>query len=229
MNNKQLVNFFKKTSMIMYVGIILIILGGVFVFRRGFGTKAIGFTIMAIGAAIFIVGVSLRASEKDVLSCLAKKMDGMDYTYDTLAVNERRVLRNIKPEVTEYYDYEDGAMFKRAKDGTLISSQKTKSIIFIIKDALIVRTRTVSIFDENVKDRRIEIPFSAITDISVVREEKKLSFMNKTYDVTVDKLVVKYGNGYRFVTPVHADSKSKEIAERLNREIERLKEAAANE
>ena len=142
MSTKNNIRFFTKNNLLVYISIGIMALGGCFLFK--WWLIPIGCILLAVGAVLFIVFSAKRVSEKEIITCLERKLDGMDFSYDTLGVNERRVLRNIKPIVTEYYEYNDNVMVKRAKND-IISSQYTKSIVFFLTDALVIRTRNISL------------------------------------------------------------------------------------
>ena len=105
MNTKQNEKFFTKNNLLVYISIAIMVLGGACFFKRWL--IAIGCVILAIGAALFIVFSAKRVSEKEVRACLERKLEGMDYSFDTLGVNERRVIRTIAPLVTEYFEYDE--------------------------------------------------------------------------------------------------------------------------
>ena len=223
MNIKQNEKFFTKSNLLVYISIAIMVLGGACFFKRWL--IAIGCVILAIGAALFIVFSAKRVSEKEVRACLERKLEGMDYSFDTLGVNERRVIRTIAPLVTEYFEYDEGVMVKQTQNDYL-SSKYTKSIIFFLTDALVVRTRNISLISDDDKNRRIEIPYSQIKDISVVRETKNIHFLKKNFSITTDVLLIKYGTNFKFSTPLHVDIKSKDVAEKIVKTISEIKEKA---
>ena len=226
MNKKQHENYFLKNDIILYIGAAMLVIGAIILTvgkRRWIAPCCI---LMAIGVVVFIIGTTVRANEKEMRALLARKLDGFDLSLDTLAVNERRVLRDVKPEVVENFEYDDTAMLRKTKN-EIFSSKYTKTAFFPLTDAFIVRTRTVSLTSDEDKNRRIEMPYDTITEIRVIREEKKLNFNKQDYSITTDRLVIKYGNGYKFSTPLHVDVKSKELADRLikimNEQLEKTK------
>ncbi|MBQ9744785.1 MAG: hypothetical protein IJW19_06655 [Clostridia bacterium] len=226
MNKKQHENFFKKNDLILLIGAAMLVIGAILLTvgkRRWIAPCCI---LMAIGVVIFIIGTTIRVNEKEMRALLAKKLEGFDLSLDTLAVNERRVLRDAKTEVTESFEYDDTTMLRKTKND-IFSSKYTKTAIFPLTDAFIVRTRTVSLVSDEVKNRRIEMPYDSITELRVVREDKKLTFNKKEFNITTDHLVIRYSNGYKFSTPLHVDVKSKEIADRLlkimNEQLEKSK------
>ena len=219
MDKKQHENYFKRNDVLLLIGAAMLVIGAILVFvgkRRWLMPCCIG---MVIGAVLFIIGTTVRVSEKEILAYLTRQLEGFDLSYDTLAVHERRVLRNVQPIVVENYDYEQGDMLRRTKDG-VVSSRYMKTAIFTLTDAFIVRSRTVSLISGETKNKRIEIPFDSVDEIKVIREDKKLTFNNKEFDITTDKLLIRYGNGYKFVTPLHVDIKSSELQDKLLKVIE---------
>lgn len=214
MNKKQHENYFKRNDVLLIIGAAILVIGAVLVFvgkRRWLMPCCI---FMAIGAVIFIIGTTVRVSEKEILAYLTRQLEGFDLSFDTLAVHERRVIRNAQPIVVEHYDYEQGDMLRKTQNG-IVSSRYVKTAIFTLTDAFIVRSRSVSLISGEVKNKKIEIPYDSVEEIKVIREDKKLTFNNKEFDLTTDKLLIRYDNGYKFVTPLHVDIKSKDLEARL--------------
>lgn len=223
MNKRHNENYFKKTDIILYIGAVMLLAGGILLTvgkRRWVAPCCI---LMAIGAVVFIIGTTVRSNEKEMMAILAKKLEGMDMSFDTLGVPERRVLRDVKPIIIENYEYDETVMLRQGKNAT-ISSKYTKAFIFTLTDGFLVRTRTVSLISDEDRNKRIEIPFDSISDISVIREDKKLNFNKKDFDITTDRLVIKYGNGYKISIPMHVDITSKDLADKLNKVVKEYKE-----
>ncbi|MBR7101597.1 MAG: hypothetical protein IKC74_04845 [Clostridia bacterium] len=223
MNKRHNENYFKKTDIILYIGAVMLLAGGILLTvgkRRWVAPCCI---LMAIGAVIFIIGTTVRSNEKEMMAILTKKLEGMDMSFDTLGVPERRVLRDVKPIIIENYEYDETVMLRQGKNAT-ISSKYTKAFIFTLTDGFLVRTRTVSLISDEDRNKRIEIPFDSISDISVIREDKKLNFNKKDFDITTDRLVIKYGNGYKISIPMHVDITSKDLADKLNKVVKEYKE-----
>ena len=104
MNKRHNENYFKKTDIILYIGAVMLLAGGILLTvgkRRWVAPCCI---LMAIGAVIFIIGTTVRSNEKEMMAILAKKLEGMDMSFDTLGVPERRVLRDVKPIIIENYE-----------------------------------------------------------------------------------------------------------------------------
>ena len=223
MNKKQNENYFKKNDIILYIGAVMLLIGGILLTvgkRRWVAPCCI---LMVIGAVVFIIGTTVRSSEKEMMALLAKKLDGMDMSFDTLGVPERRVLRDVKPVIIEGYEYDETVMLRRTKNET-VSSRYTKAIIFFLTDGFVVRTRSVSLISDEDRNRKIEIPYTSVSEISYIKEEKKLNFNNKDYNVISGRLVMKYGNGYKLSVPMHVDIKSKDLEARLNKLVNEYKE-----
>ena len=223
MNKKQNENYFKKNDIILYIGAVMLLIGGILLTigkRRWVAPCCI---LMVIGAVVFIIGTTVRSSEKEMMALLAKKLDGMDMSFDTLGVPERRVLRDVKPVIIEGYEYDETVMLRRTKNET-VSSRYTKTVIFFLTDGFVIRTRSVSLISDEDRNRKIEIPFTSVSEISYIKEEKKLNFNSKDYNVIQGRLVMKYGNGYKLSVPMHVDIKSKDLEARLNKLVNEYKE-----
>ena len=228
MNKRHNENYFKKNDIILFIGAAMLIIGGILLTVGKRWWVAPCCILMAIGMVIFIIGTTVRSSEKEMRALLSKKLEGMDISFDTLGVPERRVVRDIKPIVIENYEYDETVMLRKTKNET-ISSRYTKSLIFILTDGFIVRTRSVSLISEEDRNKKIEIPFNSINELSVIREDKKLNFNKKEYNITTDRLLIRYGNGYKLLLPMHVDIKSKELEVRLKKIINEYMEKTGSE
>jgi len=206
-------------DLMSYIGIGLMAIGlPIFIFAYGI-IWLISCIMLPLGVILFIIGVSIRSGEKDIMSSLKRKTEGVVIPFDSLGINERRINRKLPIEVLEDFEYESGLMYKKGKRGT-VTSKYTKTAIYPLTDALYVSTKTVSLISDDAKSKKFEIPYDSIEDVRIDRDEKAVSFDKKVYNVVSERLVIRYGGGYKFSVPVHVDIRSKGIAERINKQIE---------
>lgn len=225
MSNKQNINYFKMNNLLEYVGIgCMAVSLPFFLFGYGF-MWALSCGLLPLGAVLFVVAVSIRSSEKDIYSSIKKKTESMELSVDKLGVNERRIVKRRSPEILEDFEYEDGVMIKKSKMGGIITSKYTKTGLYLLTDALMVITRTVSLIDDEVKSKKFEISYDSIEEVRLDKEEKPIVFGKNTVDSVSERLTVKYGGGYKFSCPIHVDVKASQTVDKINRAIEEHKKS----
>ena len=117
MSNKQNINYFKMNDLMSYIGIGLMAIGlPIFIFAYGI-IWLISCIMLPLGVILFIIGVSIRSGEKDIMSSLKRKTEGVVIPFDSLGINERRINRKLPIEVLEDFEYESGLMYKKGKRG----------------------------------------------------------------------------------------------------------------
>ncbi len=223
MSNKQNINYFKMSNLMEYIGIGCMAVSLIF-FIFGSGIMWIlSCGVLPLGAVLFVVAVSIRSNEKDIYTSIKKKTESMELSVDKLGVNERRVVRRRAPEILEDFEYEDGLMVRKSKMGGVITSKYTKTGLYLLTDALMVITRTVSLIDDEVKNKKFEIPYDSIEEIRLDKEERPISFGKNSISSVSERLTVRYGGGYKFSCPIHVDVKAESTVEKINRAIEEYK------
>ena len=225
MSNKQNINYFKTSNLMEYIGIGCMAVSLVF-FIFGSGIMwMLSCGVLPLGAVIFVVSVSIRSNEKDIYSSIKKKTESMELSVDKLGVNERRIVKRRAPEILEDFEYDDGVMLRKSKMGGVITSKYTKTGLYLLTDALIIKTRTVSLIDDEVKNKKLEIPYDSIEEVRLDKEERPIVFGKNTIDSVSERLVLKYGGGYKFSCPIHVDVKATATVDNINRAIEEYKKS----
>ena len=232
MNKKLNTNYFTKTDLLLNigtglsaVGVIVLLFGNMISFYLYMAS----WIMLPVGVVLFIIGASRRSTDKDIEDCISYKLQTMDLSPFNLGVNERRIVKGREPIIVENYEYENGLHLKMSKKGIIFSSKYTKTAIFMLTDALMVISRSVSVISDEVKDKKFEIPYSAIGEVKIVREEKDIDYAEKKFHTVAERLVIRYNGGYRFSTPVHVDINSGDTAKLINKIIAEYKESNANE
>jgi len=225
MSNKQNINYFKMSNLMEYIGIgCMAVSLPFFIFGNGL-MWALSCGLLPLGAVLFVVAVSIRSSEKDIYSSIKKKTESMELSVDKLGINERRIVKRRPPEIIEDFEYESGIMLRKSRMGGVITSKYTKTGLYLLTDALMVITRTVSLIDDEVKNKKFEISYDSIEDVILEKEEKPIIFGKNSIDTVSERLTVKYGGGYRFSCPIHVDVKAEATVDKIKRAIEEHKKS----
>ena len=228
MSNKQNINYFKRNDLMEYIGIgFMGVALPLFIFAYGI-TWIISCAMLPIGVILFIIGVSIRSSDKDIISSLKRKTEGVVIPYDNLGINERRINRRLPIEILEDFEYENGVMLKKSKKGIVYTSKYTKTALYLLTDALYISTKTVSLISDEAKDRRLEIPYASVEEVRLDRNEKSISFDKKVFNVVEERLVIRHSGGYKLSVPIHVDVKAKAVVEKIQRQIEIYKKNSDN-
>ena len=225
MSNKQNVNYFKMNDLMEYIGIgFMAVALPLFIFAYGI-LWIVSCAMLPIGVILFIIGVSIRSSEKDIISSLKRKTEGVVIPFDNLGINERRINRKLPYEVIGDYEYENGLMYKKSKNG-IVSSKYTKTALYLLTDALYISTKTVSLISDEAKGRKFEIPYASIEEVRLDKDEKTVTFDKKVFNVIEQRLVIRHGGGYKFSVPIHVDVNARAVVEKINKQIEIYKKNA---
>ena len=219
MSYKQNINYFKISDILLYIGLGCLAVGGfIFIFGSGY-LWLMSTVVFPAGAVFFIVGASIRSNDKDIDQFIKKNMEGVEVDLTENSKYARRVVKDNAPIIVSGYEYLDGLMVTKAKNGLIRTSKFTKSCIYLLRDCIYISTRTISLINDEAKSRNIEIPLSAITSAEVKKEEKTLKFGKKEFLAKSATLTVKYSNGYSFSTPMENDIRANDIADKLNRAV----------
>lgn len=217
---KSNVNYFKKNDTLKYAGIVLAALG---LFLYFFGWSYISYIIativLPVGGVLFIIGSSGRASDSDIDEFIAKQTVGVEIDMENNPSIKKRLIKQLSAETAEGYEYYDGLMIRKAKDGSVRSSEYHKSVIYPLSDAIYVSTRKLSLVDEEKLDKTYEIAYADIKNVEIYREDKKVSFGKNTFKISVAHLVIRYGQDDELSLPIHDNASADSFVERLNRII----------
>ena len=228
MNFRNNINYFKKKDSIKTIGGGLLIIG---LFWLWLGIGYIGwiayfFMILSIptGFIMFILGSTISSNEGDIDEYIKKNCEGLEVDLENDKIFSKRILKNREPNVTEGYEYNgEGLMFRKDKRGTWRSSKYTKSIIYVLSDELCINSRTFSIVSDEIQNRFVEIPYETIESVEMKQEEHVIVSGKNSVKIKKDRLVIKYGEGMTFSTPMNNDIRSEEFIEMLNKTVSKAK------
>ena len=229
MNIKHNINYFKKGDILKYIGIGLMVGGAIlFIFDWGI-LYVISLALLPIGLVCLMLGISGRSSDADIDACIKEETKNIYVKLEDNFKYKKRILKHLTPESIEGFEYNDGVMIKRSKDGSLRSSEYTKAVVYMLADELYITERNVSLVSQNTRNNLYEIPYDIIKDVKIVTEEKKLSFQNKPYNVKTNHLIIKYGMGMIVSLPLQNDVRSLQLAEKITKVMESYKKAQASD
>ena len=215
---KSHINYFKRSDSLKYIGIVLAVLG---VFLYMFGWSYISYIIatiaLPIGGVLFIIGSSGRASDGDINEYIAKRTEGIEIDLENNPSIKKRLLKQIPVETVEGYEYRDGLMVTKAKDGSIRSSEYTKSVLYSLSDALHIVSRRISIVSDETCDEDVEILYSNISDIRLENTDAKLTFGKKSFKTSDVRLVIKYDGEKSISLPAHDNATLDNFIEILKR------------
>ncbi|MBO5212658.1 MAG: hypothetical protein J6B60_03870 [Clostridia bacterium] len=229
MNIKHNINYFKKSDALKYIGIALMVGGGIlFIFAYGL-LYLVSLALLPIGITFLLLGVSGKSNDADIDACIKEETKNLYVKLEDSFKYKKRILKHLTPETLEGYEYNDTVMIKRTKEGALRSSEYTKAIVYILSDELYITERNVSLTSQNTRSNLYEIPYDMIKSVDIVREDKKLTFLGKVYETNTIHLVIKYGMGTVLSLPMQNDVRSLQIAEKINNVIKNYKQVQADE
>lgn len=180
-------------------------------------TYLISVVFIPVGVIMFIVSSSGRSSDSDIDNDVKRKTEGLEKDLGEDKKYSRKILKHIPPETVGGYEYEEGLMLTKAKNGSVRSSEYTKAVIYILSDCLYIPRRTVSLVSEDVRDTLFEIPYEMIKGVEITREDKMLTFGKRTFNVKKTRLVISYGDGLTFSAPIHDDVNADALVDKITR------------
>ena len=211
------INYFKRGDSFKTIGLAVAIIGGiVWWFAPNYIIYILSCIAIPVGLGLFFIGSTGHSSDADIDADIDSKTKDMEVNLEEDKQYAKRVLKNIEPKVCEGYEYKDGLYFIKAKNGTIRSSEYTKAIIYVLSDELYIVKRSFSLISDDVNNQTIEIPYSQINSIEIVRESKGVESNKKKYNVKFALFEVKYADDQIFYAPIHDDIDSDKFIETIN-------------
>ena len=210
-------NYFLKDESMKFVGIGLMILAAVlFYFGRGW----IGYILMCVslpaGFLLFLLSTFGRSSESDIDEYIKKATENLEINVEEDKNFEKRLSKHLPVETAEGYEYSDGVMLKKAKNGSIRSSVYTKSILYPLDTALFISYRTISLVSEDKTEEKLEIPYSDINSLRFEEEHKQLKFRKNSFRTRIDTLVIEYSDNKTLCLPIQSSVQTDTFVERIN-------------
>lgn len=217
-NHKSQINYFKRSDTLKYVGIVLAVIGvALYMFGWSYISYIIATIALPIGGVLFIFGSSGRASDGDIDEYISKRTEGIEIDLENNLNIKKRILKQVPIETVEGYEYENGLMVTKAKDGSIRTSEYTKSLLYPLSDAIHIVSRKISVIADEVHDDSIEILYSSISDIRIEKEETKLTFEKNSFKASYVRFVVEYDGGKVLSLPARDNASLDNFIEKITR------------
>ncbi len=180
MNYEKNLKYFKSTDTLFYVGLPILIVGGLLIVLELFWfyflpyQMFIGAGLAVIGGAIAFVPRSLRTSEKELDAILESMRES--YLPEVLERTGlgKHTLKNLPPILFSGYLYEgENILLRRGKD-----DRKWRSNLFVIsaliptRNGVYIAKKTVSLTEEGENEVTYELPYSEI-GAALVKDTKR--------------------------------------------------------
>ncbi len=217
-------NYFKKSGTAGTVGVALLALSGVlailgfgFFFWNVFTYITMSFSLVA-GLVLMLFGTLTRAGEKDLDAELEYLLRDMNADPERDLKAGSRLLSNLPVEILEGYEYKQGVMLRKDKNGKLRSSQYTRAVLYPQEQRLTVRYRTVSFVSAQYAEKTLDIPYAELTSVKLCEEERRLTFGKQGFSLHAVMLELKWGSN-RLSLPAERNLQTEEFVEKMQRKI----------
>ncbi|MBQ7336863.1 MAG: hypothetical protein IJW40_00235 [Clostridia bacterium] len=228
MNYKNNLGYFNKSDTMRTVGLGILV-GGFAALCIGFATSYIlyfiGGPLIVVGALLFIIGAAGRSNDEEIKHCITRATEGMEVDLSADRAYAKRIIPKSEPEIAQNYEYREGVMLTRSKSNSLRSSEYTKSILYLLTDALYIVSRSISLVEDKTLNVTLEIPYAQIEKVEIFRDVANLPFKKKTFTAHITRLIITYDGGKTFTTPIHDDITTDQLAQKIEKHIADSKKA----
>ncbi len=228
MNYKNNIGYFSKSDTLRTLGLGLLI-GGFAALCIGFATSyilyIIGTVLILPGVLIFIIGSAGRSNDEEIKNCISRATEGMEVDLSEDRAYAKRIVPKSEPEIAQNYEYREGLMLTRSKSNSLRSSEYTKSILYLLTDAIFIVSRSFSLVEDKTRNSKMEIAYCDIEKVEILRDTASIPFKKKTFTAHITRLVITYEGGKTFSTPIHDDITTDQLAQRIERLVADSKKA----
>lgn len=204
-DNKKLINYFTKWEGMNALGIGLFALSFLCLWLSISYTLAIALFI--VGIVAFLYGNIGRGHESQIYDRIGDAVETI--RFDELEEDfklHRRTPKNPEELVYEGFEFREGLYVKKKNDATLLSSEYTYVKIVVLNDAFYAKVMTIPLITQKKSTVTLDIPFSSIIDMSVVREEKMISRTKKEkIRAKTCRICITYGENQQLLLPVKDD------------------------
>jgi hypothetical protein len=225
---KQNERYFTEGEGIKILGATLVGLAvAIFFFGWGYLAYILMSVSAPLGVFLFFFGASRRASDADIEQYIALATEGIETVSENERVWLKRLDKSFSPLSVAGYSYDGDILLARAKNGTVRSTAYEKSVLYVLKDALYISSRRISLVAEKKENETRELPFSEIVKMEIVTNERHLVCEKKTYLVKDTRLCIHLAGGDVISLPTSDDLIVEEFIERILRNLQKLKSSEA--
>ena len=224
-NYKANINYFTKWEGLRTLGLGMLIVGfGSLWLARSYLMYIGGAALIVAGFAIFMAGNIGRSSESDIMSEVARRKEGIEFPE---VENERDYQKRV-PQRQEILDFEgfslrQGLYLKKMKNGSICSSEYSKTRMFLLTDAFYIKSKTFSLVSEEERSDTCELPFTLVENIELESDRQTLTSGKKSFSVTVSHMVITYDGGKKLRLPGKDDAYADELVKRLKKMVANAK------
>ena len=219
MDIKHNKNFFKINASLKILGAGMLIAGLLLLWL---GWSYISWILMLIltpsGLALFLYVSIVRSNDSDILEDISKALEDMDTNVENIPYYNKRA-RYREPFIAKGFEYSDGLMFQTSKDGSIISTAYTQSVIHILEDRLYIISKTVSPISEDTANNIYDILLNDVASVELVKERKKVPYKKSYFLANAAYLAIKT-NDNQILLPIHDDINTDEFIAMLQKKIQ---------
>ncbi|MBQ7318888.1 MAG: hypothetical protein IJW97_01730 [Clostridia bacterium] len=229
MDFKNNINYFKKSDTPKFVGMGMMVVGVLLLWLgMSYITYILSAVLIPIGLVLFFIGASGRAGDSEIDAFIKRRVDGMEVDLSEDRAYAKRILKHIPPQSIEDYEYREGLMLTKAKNSSLRSSEYTRSLLYILSDALYIPVRTISLVEDHTDNKLYEIPYDMISGIEITRERRTLPFGKQSFSAKITKLCITYGDSLTLSLPIHDDVGADRLVETIQKVMQDYQKAQKN-
>ena len=220
MENKKMVNFFKKWEGMSTLGISLMA-GGVFLLWIGMSyfSYILAIALLAVGGAAFIYGNFGRGNATQLDDSIKEHWASIRFPeLEEVASLRKRTPKEPEELTFEGFEMEEGLYFKKAKDASVISSKYTCIKMIVLNDAFYLKKHTFSFVNDEKSTETHDITFESIKEIGVLRNALTVGHdEKKRFSVKTCHVFINYGDGKQVLLPKKDDIYVEDFAEELKK------------
>ena len=158
--------------------------------------------LLPIGGVVFGIGSMGKSTDSDIEDVISRLSSEADIDAEKDAAIIKKQLKRPLPEAVCGYDYSDGLMLRKTKDGVVRSEIFKRATIVPLNDGLCVICATVNIPCESVKKEIFTFSYRDVDELRVASERKTVSYGKKSFSVKDSRLEIISGGNIALSLPV---------------------------
>lgn len=190
-----------------------------------FGWGYLAYILMSVSAPVgvflFFFGASRRATDADIDRYIDLATEGIELSLEEDRVYAKRLDKTFSPLSIGGYHYTGDVLLAKAKNGAIRSTSYEKSILYVLKDALYISSRRISLVADEKEGMSRELAFSEIAKLEILSDERQLICEKKAYHVKDTRLCIHLVSGDAITLPTKDDLNVEELIERVTRNIKK--------
>ncbi len=216
MNYKHNINYFQSGDKLKILGAALALAGGFsFVIIWSYTAYLLSYITVPVGLFLFFWRTGRCSNDQDIEDAIEEQCATVKIDWAEDKKLSARRAKSFEPIIIRGYEYEDGVLLKKMKNGALCSSRCTVAEIAVLEDALYLKTKSFSLIAEEESEQTLELPFSEMTSIELTDEEKRFPYQKTFLRVIDHRLVFRYGENRVLSFPVNHDLGIENFVERI--------------